>query len=339
MKRDNVNYLLAGVFVLAMGVVLMVVLYRVTGRTGPVDEYVVYYRNVAGLKYGTAVSFEGFKVGQIEDIVPEPASTGGMRYRVTFSVIADWRIPDDSEARVVATGLISAVTIDIAEGRSAHPLKPGSELRGREQANLFGALNDVAADFHDLSEAGLKPALLNFNQRLNEVAAEFTSLSRDEIRPLLAETRHQISEAQVLAHVNELVAKLDTSATKLQDLLGKRNLDHVASTLANLDVASGDLSALVRSIEMTRQEMHALLASLERMVDRSAPGIETSVDDLKDAVADVKSTMRVVSENIDGVMYQLDGATRNINETTRELRSNPGALLRNTPPKEEGVAP
>ena len=48
MKRDNINYLLVGSFVLSMGVALVVLLFAVTGRSGPTDTYYVVYDNVAG---------------------------------------------------------------------------------------------------------------------------------------------------------------------------------------------------------------------------------------------------------------------------------------------------
>lgn len=338
MRREGLNYLLAGAFVLLMGALAMVVLYRVTGRTGPTDEYHVYYRNVAGLKYGTAVTYEGFKLGQVERIVPEP-DQGGMRYKVVFSVSEGWRIPSDSLARIVATGLISAVSVDIEEGRSAQPLAPGSEIQGREQSNMFAVLNDVAADFQDLSQAGLKPALQTFNDQLGELVREVTAVSREEVRPLLGEVRRQVTETRVLSNLNELVLRLDRSARQLELVLDEDNRKRVDSMLVNLDGASGEMRQLVTDVSETREQLHELLEKLESTVDRSRPGISTAMDDMQEAVADFKTSMRVVSENVESVMYQLDGTTRNLQELTRELRDNPGSLLRNAPPAEEGVAP
>ncbi|MEQ8231707.1 MAG: MlaD family protein, partial [Gammaproteobacteria bacterium] len=103
MKRDTVNYTLVGAFVVAMAVAFVVLLMAVTGRGGPSDTYFVYYENVAGLKFGTGVYYEGYQVGQVEGIEPETTAEG-MRYRVTLSITAGWRIPADSVARVAEIG-------------------------------------------------------------------------------------------------------------------------------------------------------------------------------------------------------------------------------------------
>ena len=117
MKRDNVNYLLVGAFVAAMSVAFFVLMTAVTGRSGPTDEYHAYYDNVSGLTFGTGVFYEGYRVGQLESIEPEHTDQG-MRYKVSFSVLSGWTIPADSVAEIAASGLISAVTIQIQEGVS-----------------------------------------------------------------------------------------------------------------------------------------------------------------------------------------------------------------------------
>ncbi len=80
MKRDYLNYLLVGTFVAVMIVAFVLLLFALTGRSGPTDHYTVFYDNVSGLKFGTGVFYEGYQVGQIEDLSPEPTDTG-MRYR------------------------------------------------------------------------------------------------------------------------------------------------------------------------------------------------------------------------------------------------------------------
>ena len=50
MKRDNVNYLLAGSFVLLMAGVLFYGLYRIAGHSAKGDIYFTHFSNVAGDK-------------------------------------------------------------------------------------------------------------------------------------------------------------------------------------------------------------------------------------------------------------------------------------------------
>ncbi|MCP4044105.1 MAG: MCE family protein, partial [Gammaproteobacteria bacterium] len=149
MKRDNINYLMVGSFVLLTVIGLMVFLYMVTGSSGPADRYRIQYRHVAGIKFGTAVYYEGYRVGQVEKITPE-WEVGSLRYRVDISVIRDWEIPADSVARMMASGLLSAISIDIHQGQSRELLKPGGVIRGEEGGDIFSLMHTVALEFNQL---------------------------------------------------------------------------------------------------------------------------------------------------------------------------------------------
>ena len=90
MKRENVNYFAVGIFVVAMLILFMVVLFQITGRAGPTDSYQVFLDNVAGLKRGTPVFYEGYQVGQVEQITPE-REAGQTRYRLALTLPAGWQ--------------------------------------------------------------------------------------------------------------------------------------------------------------------------------------------------------------------------------------------------------
>src|SRR5882724_5950436 len=70
-KRDNVNYLMVGIVVLAGFVLLLVALFIMTGRSGASTAYYTHYRNVTGLRYGAPVFYEGYRIGQVSAITPE----------------------------------------------------------------------------------------------------------------------------------------------------------------------------------------------------------------------------------------------------------------------------
>ncbi len=95
MRSSKLNYLVVGLFVLAMIGALITTIAMLTGRTGAVDNYYAYYANVTGIKFGTQVVYEGFPIGQVEEVTPEE-KVGRMLFRVDFSVIQGWRIPKDS---------------------------------------------------------------------------------------------------------------------------------------------------------------------------------------------------------------------------------------------------
>lgn len=336
MRRDNINYLAVGVFVIAVGAALLVTLYKITGRAGPTDTYHVYYDNVAGIKYGTGVYYEGFQVGQVEAVVPE-AGADGLRFRVEFSVRQGWRVPEDSVARVVASGLLSAVTIDIAEGASASVLAPGSEVRGRGQANLFAAINKAASHFQELSESDIRPLLQNLNRRITELAEEYTQLSRAGVRPLVASLQERVDDPELIGRLRSTLARLDDAAAGLQQILGEDNRAQLAEILSNANAASAGLRTLVLRIEDTRVKMHGVLVELDTLVQGNKAALGETVGDVRAAAARLRSSLGVLDENIDTVMYHLQGSARNMHEFTRQIRENPGLLLGSSPqPEREG---
>jgi phospholipid/cholesterol/gamma-HCH transport system substrate-binding protein len=331
MRRDNINYLAVGTFVIVMGVMLLVVLYQITGRTGPTDRYFVSYSNVAGISYGTAVYYEGYQLGQVESITPN-RDQGGRYYRVEFSVSRGWEIPDDSVAKVVTSGLLSAVSIDISEGSSNTMLEPGSEIRGQDQVNLFAALNEVAADFGDLSKEGIKPMLRNLSDRITELSTEYTDLSASTVKPFLNSLRERLENEELWDELSSAINRLNGAAAQLQELLGDENQQHLSELLANTAEASVDLGA---RIEETRLKTNEFLDRMNKLMATNSGGVSSAVADAQVAAKELKESLQKVSDHIDAVMFHLESGSRHINEFARQIRENPGVLLRGTPQQEQ----
>ena len=71
MGQSKTTYVVVGAFVLIMLAGLIGLLMVLAGRTGATHAYLTPYTNVAGLKFGTPVFFEGFRAGQVEAIEPD----------------------------------------------------------------------------------------------------------------------------------------------------------------------------------------------------------------------------------------------------------------------------
>ena len=70
MMREKRNYVIVGGFTLIMLVALIVSVSLLTGHSGALESYQTRMTNVAGIKFGTKVSYEGFAIGQVEQIEP-----------------------------------------------------------------------------------------------------------------------------------------------------------------------------------------------------------------------------------------------------------------------------
>lgn len=329
MKRDNINYVVVGTFVLIMLAAFFFVLYLVTGRTGPTDVYYVSYTNVTGVKYGTPVLYEGYQVGQVEDIEPT-RGTGGTRYKLTLAVSRGWAIPEDSIASLVASGLLSAITVEIKEGGSQKLLKPGEYLQGREAANIFSAVNEVAGELQSLSRDSLKPMIDNLNNQINSLAGELKSLTTESIRPLVDNINNKLDK-QVFADINSLLTKLNESSDRLLVLMDDDNLENLNQFLVNMQTASSTLNDLLDRIEETRAAMNGVLIDIDHLV-------VDNKEDVKSSVNNLQKSLDIISQNINAIIYHIEGSSRNVHELSRQLRENPSLILKSSPQQEETEA-
>ena len=128
MKRDTTNYALVGAFVVAMALALLLALFQLTGRGKATDIYFVDFRNTAGIKEGSVVTFEGHEIGRVGEIEVRKIS-GKTIYRLALRVQHGWQIPADSMARRTSFGLLAPLVVDIKAGGSGTLLQPEATIQ------------------------------------------------------------------------------------------------------------------------------------------------------------------------------------------------------------------
>jgi phospholipid/cholesterol/gamma-HCH transport system substrate-binding protein len=287
-----------------------------TGRTGSTDPYYTRFDNVAGLKYGTKVTYEGYPVGQVETITPihEGRATS---FRLELSVARDWRIPRDSVARIAASGLLAAATLDIKGGQSTEMLPPGAEIAPGQAANLFAAMDDVAGQITDLNQTALKPLLISLNQQVGTLGAIVQQHAPDLMANLLLISRDlAVKTPKITSDVEKMTATLSGK------VVTDANAENIRVTLANM----AQLSA---GLQDSRLKVESTLAALDKAVAGNKDNIDQSLKDLR-------HTLAAIAQSIDSVTYNLDGATRNLHEFSRQIRDNPGVLIGGTKRGEDG---
>ena len=137
MKRDTTNYALVGAFVVAMALALLLALFQLTGRGKATDIYFVDFRNTAGIKEGSVVTFEGHEIGRVGEIELRKVP-GKTIYRLALRVQHGWQIPADSMARRTSFGSAGAAGGGYQGGRQRHAPATGSDDPGRRQPHHGG---------------------------------------------------------------------------------------------------------------------------------------------------------------------------------------------------------
>ena len=312
MKRDNINYLAVGGFVLAGLVVLLVVLYKLTGRVGDSEPYHAYYSNITGLTDGSRVTYEGYQVGFVAGVEPEQ-TPDGTRYRVEMRIKHGWKIPADSVARIYAAGLLAETVINIEEGKRRDYLQADAEIVGQQGADMFAALSTVANDIGGLTQDTIKPLLENLNRQVSGLGGEL-----------------EARVPRILTDVESMVSKLDQSADGLSKILSAGNTQRVGNVIGDVEATARNFHALSASLQGTQTQLDALLQDAQGLVGGNQ-------EDLRAAVLGLRKALDTVSREVDGILYDLQGASRNMYEFSRELRGNPGLLLNGRPAEDKGV--
>jgi phospholipid/cholesterol/gamma-HCH transport system substrate-binding protein len=324
MRSNKINYFVVGLFVIAILVGLVMLIAVLTGRTGAADRYHAIYRNVTGVKFGTQVMYEGYPIGQVEKVTPMPEK-GGMRFRVDLSVNQGWRIPEDSMATIAAPGLLSAITISIAAGASELALKPGSQVKSQEAANIFAVFSSVAGELSALAEQNVKPLLIN----LNQVVKTFGDLMEKDGKTVFQDVSALVKESAALVqdlsrrapiiadNIQDFSERMKQNSAEVSALLTPDNRARVERALANLDEAAKNLDQL--------------LALTRTMVTDNRAHVDKSISNMRYVVESV-------ARHVDAINQNMEGAARNMYEFTRQIRQNPGLLLGGTPPKDTAPA-
>jgi len=324
MRNSKWNYIAVGLFVLAMVGAGLVGLIAVGARTGATDSYYVVLDNVADIKYGTQVRYEGFPVGQVESITPDRHG-GGMRFKVGVSVAQGWQIPADSVARIGSTSFLAAKTIDIAGGGSPQALEPGMEIAGAATVDVFAAMSQVASEISDLSRNRVQPLLANIN---NLVSGLGGTVERDigQLMGNLNGLAATLAEdaPRITATLKEFSETLNQSAARAATVLSPENVAVIQRIVGNVDQTADRFSALSASLQLTADRVDTVINQVDSLVTENRADVEKSLTDLR-------YTLRTVAQNVDTIVHNMEGTSRNMNEFSRLIRQNPGLLLGGTP--------
>lgn len=331
MRPGKIAYFLVGLFVIVAVAGLVVVLALLTGGGNATERYHTRFANVAGLKFGTPVFFEGFQAGQIEGIAPVESGTRTV-FRIEVSVLADLQIPRDSTVDIVQPNLLSGRALSIAAGKSETLIPPGEEIPAGDAAGLAALPGLIGAGDQLINDAGVlleeataAMAQINYfvTHDLGDIAASYQALPttlQGEAIALSADLRKTIENA------NAVVSRADA-------FLSQSNADSLSRTLANVETLTSSLAESSDDLAIIREDIKVITGRVRTM-------IADNKGDVEGTLVDLRYTMETIAKRIDTLTYNMEGASRNMYEFSRQIRLNPGLLLGGTAQTEQvGTGP
>ena len=302
------NHILVGGVVLALvAAALAFIIWLAQVSSEDVKRYDIFFRQaVDGLAKGSAVSYSGVPVGQVESINLEPNTPEFVRVRIT---VAD-EVP-------VLTGTTATVQGVGFTGVSQIQLDPPASQPGQRRPPAIACpeANPISQCPYGVPVIPTKPggfaALLS---SAPELLDRVTSLT-ERLTELLSD-RNQASIAAILENVQDISRSLadrspeiaatlaETRTTLRQAGTAAEQIGRLAGTTDRL--LSEDGRPLVQDLRRTIRSAETSLNNLDAVLASTKPGVEAlttqTIPEVGQLVRDLRATsesLRAVSERVE----------------------------------------
>jgi phospholipid/cholesterol/gamma-HCH transport system substrate-binding protein len=278
-----------GVFVILgiLGVLAVLFLLTDPGTFRGRYNLVTSVENAGGVRGGDPVQMRGVNIGRVRgfDLVDD-------RVEITLEINGQWRIPQDSRARLAGAGLLGGRTVEIMPGAASETLAPGSVIPGESSADLADLASVIGEDVEDLF-ARMRFLMADTTiEAVQGTAAEARELVRS-LSSVVAEQRQELAAA---------LSSVRRSAEGVEDVATSAELRRA--------VARADSTMLV--LQSAGEQLEEVSTSLGVVVGRMERG---------------EGTLGLLST--DEALYRnLTGASASLEALLEDVRENPGRYIR-----------
>ena len=318
MKIKSSDFI-AGIFVIAGLVTIIAMFVVVRGQFERQDSYHSYFNNVAGLRPGASVIYEGYIIGTVEDITPE-ATDKGMTFRVDLGVTAGWAIPRDSMAEISALSLLSAQSIQIVAGQEA-ALSPGDLIPSRPASNLMLELGRTADQFAEIASTSLVPLLITIEELLNEEARDALS----GLTNLTASVNDGVPA--ILKKVERTAGNLETASQSVAEMAGNETQEAVTTAIGDMLEAADNINDASLAIKTASYDTSKMVIDVTKTVENTwiteINGTLTRIDSAAMKLEDISQSVLKSAGNIEELTGgEIPQKIKTIIENVEEIRGN-----------------
>jgi phospholipid/cholesterol/gamma-HCH transport system substrate-binding protein len=285
---SKVNYAVVGVFILALGAVLIASILWLAAGAGSKKYYKLYMavmnESVAGLNVDAPVKYLGVDIGKVRTIQLNPSDP--QEVQLIFAIEQGTPIKEDTEAVLKTQGLTGIAYVELSGGApSSQPLVAGSgqypiintkpSLSARLEnvlttvlANLDRTAANVNALFDDENRAEVKKILANTSIAMNTIASQ-----KEEITSLIANAAKTADyAARAAANIAPMLTRISNSADALGKMANEAALASTSTKKTVDQVGTGVrqfTGETLPEIERLLGELNALSASLRRLSNQT----------------------------------------------------------------------
>ncbi len=297
--ENRSHALIAGLFLLFLGVSAVVALWWFGGQQEDSNSYLVETRrNVTGLNPQAQVRYRGIQVGKVQSVRLDPDNV--RKTLIAIRVRSDIPITRGTIARLGYQGVTGIAHVLLEDdGTDVRPLMTtgADPARIAMQDSMIQELADVGGD--TLRQA--RELMIGINEIL-----------RPENRQAISRTLANLDSAT--AHANETTARL-------QQLLSKENMRRVEAILANTEHAASQVAPFFTEARGLVLRLQSATEKFETALgDPSANGIGALGPRLNELSAELAST----SHQLNRVLLMLEESPQSLIFGRQNASPGPG---------------
>ncbi|MDE6374459.1 MAG: MlaD family protein [Alistipes sp.] len=190
-------------------------------------EYYAVYDQVGGVQASSPIMVKGVKIGTVSAIMLDPARSDQVVLQLT--VKREYRIPTDSEAKIVSNSLMGSKAVEIDFGEATTYFEKGDTIRSGRDRDLM----DMAGSELDFVKQKISQVTTDLSRTLNNLSELLEA--------------NEANIAGTLGNLNALTGDLSDVMASEKDNL-KRTLDNLAEFSEVLGSNAGRVDSLVGSL-------------------------------------------------------------------------------------------
>lgn len=270
--ENRSHALMAGIFVLLLGIAVAIAGWFLGGKRDLTNTYLLETRrSVTGLNVQAQVRYRGIRAGKVESIGLDPADPRIIL--VTVSLDRRYPLTSSAVAQLGFQGVTGLAFVNIEDdgsgaslaaagaARPRLPLRPGLlDILGEKSGDMVVQFTEVAARLNRLLD---EKNTRNLAQTLDNVAAASTALK--QLPPILAAMRATLSDDN-LKRLNGVLVQLERTAGEAAPLTAE-----MRELVKSMTVLSENVDRFVAAGagEVTANTLPQFNALLEQLIDNS----------------------------------------------------------------------
>ncbi len=302
------------------------------------DLYTVqYHANVTGLENGSAVRYQGLRVGAVTDMKVSPDDPSAIE--ITLALWPGTILHEGTEAVMELSGITGLKTVNLVPGDPRQPiLKPGSQIPAGSSfvQRISGDAEAIAEKVERIAENLIGFVSPANQRRVEDLLDSLNSLAKNA-DATITELREPARTA--LEKVEETGDAVTGVSNQARILLARARPDIVAA-IKSLRTSLDRTASLLSSVD--EQKVQSSVESVERILSRfdqelarvqlgeAFRNAEEALGRMTDVLDEVDLIVRAGRQDIVLSLKAVRETTEELREFSRMIAQDPSLLLRGT---------